>query len=228
MHRAVNTFVFADLAGYTALTEAHGDEVAADIATGFCRALNERLPEDADDLKMLGDACLLRFGGAAEAIELGLDLTSGFAPRHEFPHVRVGMDTGSAVRRGEDWFGSTLNIAARVAALAGPGDVLLTQATRDAAGAAPGAAFEDLGAHELRHLSGKIHLFRARREDAVAVGEAWAVDPVCHMRLDPKRAAASVVHQGTEMIFCSESCAQRFSRSPERYLQKVDPGLERP
>lgn len=224
MNGAVNTFVFADLAGYTALTQAHGDEVAADIATGFCRALNERLPEDADDLKMLGDACLLRLGDAAEAIELGLDLTSGLAPRHEFPHVRVGMDTGSAVRRGEDWFGSTLNIAARVAGLAGPGDVLLTQATREAASSVRGAAFEDLGAHELRHLSGPIRLYRARREDAAPVGEAWAVDPVCHMRLDPKRAATSVVHEGTEVLFCSEACAERFARSPERYLEEDRPG----
>lgn len=162
MSTAQHTFVFADLAGFTSLTEVLGDEHAADVALGFCGALNRVLPGDSEDLKMLGDACLLRVGSAADAVALGLRLTSEIAPRQGLPDVRVGMNTGSAVHRGGDWFGATLNIAARVAELAGPGDVLITAATRDAAGNPSGVVFEDRGTHALRHVTEPVQLYHAQ------------------------------------------------------------------
>lgn len=219
MSRDEHTFVFADLAGFTALTEAHGDERAADIALEFCAEINRRLPEDADDLKMLGDACLLRVGDAAEAVELGLKLADELGGRHGLPDVRVAMHTGPAARRGDDWFGSTINIAARVAALAGPCDVLLTDATREAAGAVGGVVFEDRGLQELRHVAVPIQVFRARRANAAEANDRWVVDPVCGMRLDVEQAAMSIDHDGAARFFCSAQCAGRFVRSPDRYLR---------
>lgn len=158
---SMHTLVFADIAGFTALAEVHGDEVAADIAIGFCRSVNRLLPSDAEDLKMLGDACLLRVGNAADAVLFGLRLTSEIAPRHGFPEVRVGMNTGTAVRRGSEWFGAAINVAARVAGLAGPGEVLLTAATREHAGTPNGVILESRGAQELRHVAAPVQVFRA-------------------------------------------------------------------
>lgn len=214
-----HTFVFADLAGFTALTEAHGDERAADIALEFCGELNRRLPEDAEDIKMLGDACLLRVGDASAAVDLGLRLTDELARRHGFPDVRVGMHTGGAARRGSDWFGSTINIAARVAAIAGPCDVMLTAATRNAAGVPVGVAFDDRGTHELRHVSEPVRLFRARANAIAERSHRWAVDPVCQMRIDVARAATSIEHEGVAFFFCSALCAGSFARSPEHYVR---------
>ena len=55
------TFLFADLAGFTALTEAHGDEQAADLVARFCEAVSEELPSfGADHIKTIGDALMLR------------------------------------------------------------------------------------------------------------------------------------------------------------------------
>lgn len=219
-----HTFVFADLAGFTALTEAHGDERAADVALEFCRELNALLPDDAEDLKMLGDACLLRVGDAGAAVTLGLRLTGDLPRRHGFPDVRVGMHTGSAARRGNDWFGSAINLAARVAALAGPCDVLLTAATRDAAGAPDGVLFEDRGTHELRHVAAPVDLLRARSLDPGGPEAPWLIDPVCHMRLHAEQAATSIEHQGMTRFFCSALCAGKFVRSPERYLRDAARG----
>ena len=218
-----HTFVFADLAGFTALTEAHGDERAADIALEFCRELNRLLPDDSEDLKMLGDACLLRVGAARDAVALGLQLTGELARRHGFPDVRVGMHTGTAVRRGDDWFGSTINIAARVSALAGPCDVLLTAATRAAAGERDDVVYEDRGTHELRHVAAPGRLYQARRETAEGDSARWVTDPVCQMRLDAEQASTSIVHDGAEMFFCSAVCAGRFVRAPERYIRGARP-----
>ena len=219
MTGARHTFVFADLAGFTALTEAHGDERAADIALEFCRELNRLLPEDAEDLKMLGDACLLRVGKADEAVRLGLRLAGDVSRRHGFPDVRVGMHTGGAARRGADWFGSTINIAARVAALAGPCDVLLTDATLTAAGNLGDVRLEDCGKQELRHVADPVPVFRARGLDDGGDGRRWVIDPVCRMSLDAEQAATSIEHNGAERFFCSALCAGKFVRSPERYLR---------
>ena len=223
MTREDHTFVFADLAGFTALTEAHGDERAADIALEFCRELNRLLPQDAEDLKMLGDACLLRVGDAGAAVELGLRLAGDVSRRHRFPDVRVGMHTGPAARRGADWFGSTVNISARVAALAGPCDVLLTGTTRQAADSPAEVRFEDCGSQQLRHVTTPVRVFRARGPGDAGRDERWVIDPVCHMRLDAARAETSLEHAGTERFFCSALCAERFVRSPDRYLRDADP-----
>ena len=69
----VQTFVFADLSGFTALTEAHGDEQAADLVGGFGGAVRQLLAaHQAQEVKTIGDALMLRTGDAAAAIRLGL------------------------------------------------------------------------------------------------------------------------------------------------------------
>ena len=104
---AVQTFLFADLSGFTALTEAHGDEQAADLVGGFCVAVRQLLAEhQAQEIKTIGDALMLRTGDAAAAIRLGLCIVHDVGARHGFPLVRVGMHTGPAVERGGDWFGA--------------------------------------------------------------------------------------------------------------------------
>jgi adenylate cyclase len=112
---AVQTFLFADLSGFTALTEAHGDEQAADLVGGFCVAVRQLLAaHQAQEVKTIGDALMLRTSDAAAAIRLGLCIVHDVGAQHGFPLVRVGMHTGSAVERDGDWFGTTVNLAARV------------------------------------------------------------------------------------------------------------------
>ena len=213
----LHTFLFADLAGYTALTEVHGDEAAAEIALDFCAELNRLLPDGAEDIKMLGDACLVRADDAADAVAVGVALVGDVGARHGFPDVRVGLHTGGAVRRGDDWFGSGVNIAARIVALAGPGEVLLTQAARDAGGDPPGIEFADRGLYELRHIMRPLRVYKARRS-GTAAAVTWLVDPVCHMRVDLARRGATVLHDDAEYSFCSPACAEKFKTAPARYI----------
>jgi adenylate cyclase len=160
------TFLFADLAGFTALTEEHGDEYGADLAHAFCRALNERLPDGAEDFKMLGDSCLVRVARAEDALLLALRLVEELGGRRSFPPVRIGMHTGTAVQRGSDWFGTTVNTAARIAELAGGNEIVISQATRSAAPRSKGIEFTDLGEHGLRNLSRAHRLFRIARHSS--------------------------------------------------------------
>jgi adenylate cyclase len=214
---ASHTFVFADLAGFTALTEAMGDEDAADLAGDFCAQVRELAPgHAAEAIKTIGDALMLRGDDAGRAILLGLRIVNEIGGRHYWPTVRVGMHTGPATERDGDWFGTTVNVAARVSGIAAGGEVLLTDATRAAAGRPVGVELHEHGRHALRNVSEHVLLYAAVRAGDRST-QGLPIDPVCRMAVDPARSAGTLVHGGVEYTFCSLDCARRFAAAPERH-----------
>jgi adenylate cyclase len=214
---AEHTFLFADLAGYTALTEAMGDRDAADLAGEFCdtvRAL--ALDHAAEGVKAIGDAMMVRGTDPAEAIRLGVRIVREVGGRHFFPTVRVGIHTGPAVERGGDWFGASVNLAARVSGTAAGGEALLTDATRDAAGELDDIQLEQRGRYTLKNVAEAVLLFAARPAGARSA-TGLPLDPVCQMAVDPARAAGMLNHEGVAYQFCSLACAGRFAAAPDRY-----------
>lgn len=212
-----NTFLFADLAGFTALTEAMGDEEAADLVGDFSSAVNELLPEHgAEKIKAIGDALMIRAEDAEQGLRLGLRIVNEIGGRHFFPTVRVGMNTGFAVKRGGDWFGATVNVAARISGVAAGDEVLLSEATRDAAGCLDGVELRERGRRSLRNVAEPVLIYEAVQEGETT-GEGLPIDPVCRMAVDPRHSAGSLLHEGVQYHFCSLACASRFAVAPERY-----------
>lgn len=211
------TFVFADIAGYTALTEAHGDADAADLAASFCRELSELANSRGGQvIKTIGDAVMVRHRDPAEAVALGLCAAHDVLAGHGFPAVRVGMHHGPAVERAGDWFGATVNLAARVAAVAAGGEVLVTEAVREGAAELDGVEFESRGEHRMRNVAAPVPLFAVVSDQRS--GEARHLDPVCRMVVAEGREAGTFKHEDTLYRFCSIECARRFLEAPELYL----------
>jgi adenylate cyclase len=214
---AMQTFLFADLSGFTALTEAHGDEQAADLVGGFCVAVRRLLAaHHAHEVKTIGDALMLRTGDAAAAIRLGLCIVLDVGAQHGFPLVRVGMHTGPAVERGGDWFGATVNLAARISAAASGGDALLTAATRAAAGEVEGVELRERGRWTFRNVTEPVQVYAAVRQGARSPA-GLPIDPVCRMAVDPWHSAGRLTHKGVEYCFCSLGCAGAFAQHPATY-----------
>ena len=208
------TFVFADLAGFTALTEAHGDEQAADLVADFLTAARRELEgSGVEEVKTIGDALMLRAAAAPDAVRLAVRLSAKVQSRTGFPGIRIGMHTGAAVERQGDWFGSAVNIAARVAGVAASGDVLLTEATREAAGELGEVELTSVGRAQLRGISEPARLYRASSA-AERAESSWPIDPVCKMAVDPRRAAGSLSHDDQVFHFCSLGCAAKFASDP--------------
>jgi class 3 adenylate cyclase/YHS domain-containing protein len=215
--RTAATFVFADIAGFTALTEAHGDEEAAELVDQFCRAVQAELPAYAGaHVKTIGDAVMLRVPEAGAAVQLGLWMAHDLMPGHGAPAVRVGMHHGPAIERDGDFFGAAVNLAARVSATAAAGEVLMTAATAALAPAPEGVVYASRGRHALRNVREPVELVAARRAGSTA--GALAVDPVCRMAVDPDRAAGRLTYEGADYFFCALACAGAFARHPERYV----------
>ena len=116
------------------LTEKHGDEAAAEVARKFrrtMRGLSRR--HGAWEVKTMGDGIMLWVSNAAQAIALAAGAVEQVQASVDLPPVRVGVHTGPAVMQGSDWFGSAVNVAARLADEAAPGEALISAATRSAA-----------------------------------------------------------------------------------------------
>ena len=211
------TFVFADIAGFTALTEAHGDEQAATLVTDFCDAIRAELPAGVTHVKTIGDALMLRVPDPAQAILLGLHIAHGIMRGHAAPAVRVGLHHGPAVERDGDYFGATVNVAARVSGLASGGEVLLTGHTAALAPDLGGVFYESRGREGLRNVREPVEIFAAIRQSESTHGQL-PLDPVCRMAVDPDRAAGRLLHEGTAYFFCTLACAGEFAREPERFV----------
>jgi len=145
-------FLFADIVGFSAFTEQHGDERAAELAWRLRLGVERQLGHDAHVVKTLGDAVMVRIAEPAEAAAAGMRIVARALTAPGDPPVRVGVHYGTAVECDGDFFGAAVNVAARVAALAGPDEVLVTGAVARAA-SGRGLQIAPLGERSLRNVT---------------------------------------------------------------------------
>jgi class 3 adenylate cyclase len=159
---AQHTFLFADLVGYTAFTERVGDDAAADTAVAF-QSTAARLASgyDCEVVKSLGDAVMIHGVSAARVVALALRIARELTDTRWCPAVRMGVHSGTAVRRGGDWYGSTVNVAARMADAAAPGEVLISLTTRDLIASGGPMTIADRGARSFKNVAAPVGVFAA-------------------------------------------------------------------
>ena len=148
---------FADLAGYTRLTEEVGEEEALGVVERFVELVGETLPDDARVVKTIGDEVMV-VGTDASALA---DWAVGFQElATERPLPRIGLHSGSVLYRDGDYYGRAVNLAARVGARATGGEVLVTREVKAAAGKY--LAFQAIGEVKLKGFDEATELFLAR------------------------------------------------------------------
>jgi len=151
---------FLDISGYTRLTQEHGDDAAADLATTVARLVQRSsLQYGGKPIKWLGDGVMIHFGDPGPGVRAALEMVEGLAAAG-LPPAHVGLHAGPVLFQEGDYFGQTVNLSARIADFARAGEVLVSQAAADAS-QEEGIAFEDVGLVELKGVSGTVHLLRA-------------------------------------------------------------------
>lgn len=150
--------VFADLCDYTQLTEAFGDEAAAEmavllgvIARDVARRHGGRV------VKMLGDGAHLHFDDAADAVRAAIAFLARVRASG-LPCARVGVNAGPMVEANRDYYGRAVNVAARIAAQAAPGTVFVGE---PAITGASDVRFERVGPMALRGVAQQVTVYRA-------------------------------------------------------------------
>jgi len=153
---------FLDLTGYTRLTEERGDAAAADLAARLAGLVRRAAQEhDGTPVKWLGDGVMFYFREPAAAVLAALEMAE-VVGRQGLPPAHVGIHAGPVVFQDGDYFGRTVNLAARIAEYARPGEVLVSQEVVDAAAGGP-LTFTEIGPVELKGVPGTLRLHTARR-----------------------------------------------------------------
>src|SRR5437667_1302234 len=208
---------FVDLSSFTPLAEAMGDAAAAEVLARFSQLVREAVSRsDGRVVKQIGDAFMLMFSDPPAAVACALEIERRTADEPNFPAARSGGHYGPVLYREGDYLGVTVNVAARLADEAGRHQVLVSEALRREAAGAPDVEFVPLGRRRLKGVADEVELFEAVRRPEAGAGRRQ-VDPVCGMELGPGEPAARLVFAGSEQVFCSQGCLQRFVATPERY-----------
>ncbi len=161
------TIVFTDIVGFTEFTALKGDADALALLVRQERLARDVMPEDARIVKELGDGLLLWFSTSVSALRGTLALLCRFERESDATGlplwVRVGMHHGRALPRGSDIVGHDVNLAARIVDLAGPGEVLLSEATRaDIGDHLPDISFDEVGPVVMKGIPTPVRLWRAQ------------------------------------------------------------------
>jgi adenylate cyclase len=152
---------FADLAGYTRLTEEEGEQHAVNAVERFVEAVEITLPDEARVIKTIGDEVMIVSSDPAALTDWSVGFQS---MQTERPLPRIGIHYGYAIYRDGDYFGRDINIAARVAARSAGGEVLVTKPVVDQAGSH--LEFERIAEVRLKGFTEPTEIFLARIPEA--------------------------------------------------------------
>ena len=211
------TFCFIDIAGYTALTNSHGEIAAANLVDEFRELIRISIEPSGQLQSLIGDCAFVTFPDPPTAAHAVSALYKLVADRQNFPVVRTGMHHGSALVRASNLFGSTVNLAARVTAQATGGRIMCTEHIAQVLSQSniSGIGVQHAGRVSLKNIPEPVDLYEILLSSQSRV---YAIDPVCKMQVDISRAAGELHVDGKNYWFCSLACVERFATQPSSYL----------
>ncbi|HET9522238.1 MAG TPA: adenylate/guanylate cyclase domain-containing protein [Candidatus Limnocylindrales bacterium] len=160
--RSPEAAVFADLSGYTQLTERLGDEAAAEMSLSLAQLVNEIASRHRGTVvKLLGDGVYLHFRDPGDAVRASLEIVES-TPARGLPPAHVGAEAGPMLYDEGDYFGRTVNIAARIAAHASGGHVYVGGALAEIV-VEESFRVVEAGEVELKGIAGPVRIFEAVR-----------------------------------------------------------------
>ncbi|HEU4356460.1 MAG TPA: adenylate/guanylate cyclase domain-containing protein [Actinomycetota bacterium] len=163
--RGAEAAVFADLTGYTSLTEQAGDEVAVNVSLTLAQLVSEVAARHRGTVvKMLGDGVHFHFRDPGDAVRGSLEIVDAVRPRG-LPPAHIGVNAGPMIYDEGDYFGRTVNIAARIASQAAADQVFLGE---DVLGTVEPRGFRvvEVGPFDLKGIARPVTLYRAVRDGA--------------------------------------------------------------
>ena len=212
-------FLIADLAGYTALTEAHGGAEAAKIIDRFVALADAAVRPGVEVLERVGDALLLTAANASELVRTAIAMGAAVAREPMFPGVRIGMHMGPVLRKDGHYYGPALNLTARIAAHARPGQILCSEKIAGSGDGPRDVRWRILGPVRFKNIPLPVAVFEADAGERSAATDP-DIDPVCQMYVGTATPPARLSYDARTYVFCSFECAKAFAAAPEAYLRE--------
>jgi len=162
--RGTVTILFTDIEGSTALAQRLGDKPYHALLAEHNRILREQVARHGGhEVKSMGDGFMVAFASAARALACAVDIQKAFAHHNETVEapirVRIGLNTGESIEEAGDYFGTAVTLAARIAARAQGGQILVSEVVRAVGGSLAGVEFRDAGRKQLKGIKGRQRVF---------------------------------------------------------------------
>jgi class 3 adenylate cyclase len=200
--------LMADLAGYTALTEAHGPSSAADLIDKYIEIVKDCLVGDSQLHERTGDEVMIISSSPDHLLSTALMLIQTTHEEDNFLQLHGGLHFGKLLKRNNSYFGTALNLTSRIASIACPGTFWCSDQFINALPGKGLIKFQSKGKHNFKNLSEENELY----ELIVETEKFLHVDPVCKMLIINQDKA--VPHPDIPNIFfCSKGCLEKYSKT---------------
>jgi len=241
------TLLFSDIRGFTDYTDQYGDAAAYQVLQEHNAIVRKQIEAFGGQVvKTQGDSFMVAFTTARGAIlcAVAIQHALGAANRNQSGTriaIGIGINTGEPIQEGGDFFGGMVNLAARICAAAGPGEIFIAETTRYVAGRIESVEFVDRGLHELKGFQEPQRVIEVRWQSSGAepsgakeaeiaavmqnaidvlnrvLGVAHADDPVFRPLVECQAKASDL------RLTLSRSASDRQSQSVQRIQEAIRP-----
>lgn len=201
--------MMADMSGYTALTEVHGAESAADLVQRYLQLVNKSLVGDSRLHERVGDQVVIVSSSAEQLAYTATFLFDHAHSQEFFLPLHAGLHYGPVIEKDNSFYGSTINIAARLMASAEKGKMLCSSEFIDQL--PPGHSFvtTERGTKQFKNILQPVRLFDLYC-CIKCIYQVYVIDPVCHMLITKPEEALHLEHNGEKQYFCSDKCRDLY------------------
>ena len=204
------SILIADLSGYTALTEIHGAMSAAKLVTKYLALVDMSLHGTARLLERVGDQVVVVADNADDLASTAINLLSNAGNEPSFLPIHAGIHFGKIVEQEGSFFGSAMNLTARITAIATDGSLLCSAAFVDELKVKDQFHLQRRGEFKFENISKPVEIFELLAEQ---FHQHLAVDPVCYMQIERHGNELSFSDRGHTYYFCSVECVNSFKES---------------
>lgn len=193
--------LIADLSGYTALTETHGAATAADMIEQYLAIVENSLTGDSHLHSRTGDEVVVVSSSSDNLLATSILMLQNVTGKNNFLQVHGGLHYGKILKRNDQYFGTTINFASRIASKAAAGTFWCSEDFLQSLNNKSTLSFISKGKHSFKNLLDEREVFELAAADAVA----YHVDPVCRMLITDM--ATAIPHpEEPNVFFCSQTC----------------------
>jgi adenylate cyclase len=206
--RRLMAVMLADVVGYSRMMSRSEDETHARFASHARELIEPTIAKYGGNLlRSMGDGLLVEFSSAVDAVRCALDIQRGLAARQinenqkDRIQLRIGINTGDVLIDQRDIYGNSVNIAARLEALASPGTVCVSQSIYDQTRAQPQFFFADRGERRVKNIPYPVHVYEVAYERIRVSFLSWLVARWSRPAIAAAIAAIAVTGLASALMF---------------------------
>jgi class 3 adenylate cyclase len=209
------SFLIADLAGYTSLTETHGDLLAVKIVYRYIEIIKSCLNPESKLVERIGDEVLIMSVNPRDLLQTAVNLLNAIENEADFPSIHIGLHFGKILIREGKYFGTTLNLTSRISSHSKGGQILCSREIVELLEDQNDIDFIELGYIRFKNISHPVEVFEVKVKSSDL---HIAIDPVCKMQVDKTHTISKVSFNNSFFYFCSQECLRLFINKPEIFM----------